>query len=378
MARSCIKCGAFNRDTARFCTVCGAALPAGARPMPQPKPASQPPPMPAQLPSPGTSAPPAMFPQSVSTSAWLVASNGQRYPLSATSTIGRVPGCSIILPDSSVSSQHATLTQVGGRWQLTDNGSSNGTFVNGQRVGSSPCQLKNGDQLTLGTVTLRFETSSGTTLIQPSQLPGVQSPASVISQPSGGWFAPKVRGEVLMQPSEHQDQPPTDWTRVMVGLSVALAFLGALLTFFITLLAASIILICVGGAVLIPLLFFLFAPVQMLFSAIMGALKDDKPVTIVNFQIQDEFSGSPVDVTFIRKRGTRSGLAQSDVVEVWGRQHGGAAITATKIRVVERQHTPISAYIPIRRPWPWWIGIMTLAIAVAAVLYGYAAMGGHF
>jgi len=376
MTIRCANCGADNRGAAKFCKQCRAPLAGRALSAPQPQPVQ------TWQPVPNPPTPPAMFPQPISASAWLVDPNGQRHPLSATSTIGRVPGCTIVLPDSSVSSQHATLAQVGGRWQLTDNGSSNGTFVNGQKIGS-PCLLKNDDQVTLGSVKLRFETGGGTMLIQPPQLPGVQPlvvqpPASVISQPKGGWFAPKVRGEVLMQPSEHQDQPPTDWTRVMVSLSVALAFLGALLTFFITLLAASIVLICVGGAVLIPLLFFLLAPVQMLFSAIMGALKDDKPVTIVNFQIQDEFSGSPVDVTFIRKRGTRSGLAQSDVVEVWGHQHGGAAITATKIRVVERQHKPISAYIPIRQPWPWWIGVMTLAIAVAALLYGYAAMGRHF
>jgi hypothetical protein len=103
-------------------------------------------------------------------------------------------------------------------------------------------------------------------------------------------------------------------------------------------------------------------------------LKDDKPVTVVNFKIDDEISNFPMDVTFVRKRGTGGGIAQGDVVEGWGKQQGGAAITASKIRVVERMGQSTSAYIPIKNPWPWWILLILAALVVLLIL---ALAGGH-
>jgi ABC-type multidrug transport system ATPase subunit/pSer/pThr/pTyr-binding forkhead associated (FHA) protein len=58
------------------------------------------------------------------------------YPLKATVvTIGRSPSCDVVLDDPLVSRKHAELRGLeGGRWQLRDLGSYNGTFVNGRRV----------------------------------------------------------------------------------------------------------------------------------------------------------------------------------------------------------------------------------------------------
>jgi ABC transport system ATP-binding/permease protein len=50
-------------------------------------------------------------------------------------TIGRSPSCEIVLDDPLVSRRHAELRELpGGRWQLVDLGSYNGTFVNGRRI----------------------------------------------------------------------------------------------------------------------------------------------------------------------------------------------------------------------------------------------------
>jgi pSer/pThr/pTyr-binding forkhead associated (FHA) protein len=48
--------------------------------------------------------------------------------------IGRADYCDIVLPDDSVSSQHAKLTRREGVWVLTDLGSTNGTLVDGEPV----------------------------------------------------------------------------------------------------------------------------------------------------------------------------------------------------------------------------------------------------
>ena len=58
------------------------------------------------------------------------------FPLkAAVVTIGRSPSCEIVLDDPLVSRKHAELREVGGgRWQIRDLGSYNGTFVNGRHV----------------------------------------------------------------------------------------------------------------------------------------------------------------------------------------------------------------------------------------------------
>jgi pSer/pThr/pTyr-binding forkhead associated (FHA) protein len=49
--------------------------------------------------------------------------------------IGRRETCQVALPwDDRVSRVHAELVPVGGQWAVVDDGSTNGTFVNGERV----------------------------------------------------------------------------------------------------------------------------------------------------------------------------------------------------------------------------------------------------
>lgn len=48
--------------------------------------------------------------------------------------VGRSPAADVSIPDQQVSSKHAELTRQGERWVVTDTGSTNGTFVEGQRI----------------------------------------------------------------------------------------------------------------------------------------------------------------------------------------------------------------------------------------------------
>jgi len=50
-------------------------------------------------------------------------------------TIGRHESNTIVIADSSVSSQHASLTRVGSHYRLKDLGSTNKTWINGVAVG---------------------------------------------------------------------------------------------------------------------------------------------------------------------------------------------------------------------------------------------------
>ena len=72
-------------------------------------------------------------------------------------TIGRAEGSDIQVHwDRDVSRAHAELERVGGIWMISDDGlSSNGTFVNGERV-SSRRRLRDGDVLRVGRTAMVF------------------------------------------------------------------------------------------------------------------------------------------------------------------------------------------------------------------------------
>jgi len=70
-------------------------------------------------------------------------------------SVGREAGRDIVLPDPTVSRRHATLRAEPGRVQVVDEGSSNGTFLNGTRVSSA--YAVPGDEIRFGSSTFRVE-----------------------------------------------------------------------------------------------------------------------------------------------------------------------------------------------------------------------------
>ena len=94
-----------------------------------------------------------------SESAMLVAligpAKGSRYLLDLEeTTIGRSPESSIFLDDVTVSRRHATIKRSGGRYELMDSGSLNGTYLNGSL--SNQAQLQHGDEIQIGKFRLHF------------------------------------------------------------------------------------------------------------------------------------------------------------------------------------------------------------------------------
>ena len=57
--------------------------------------------------------------------------------------------------DESASRRHANVIYREGKFSLSDMGSTNGTFLNGELVGEA--ELKSGDQIQIGTAVMRFE-----------------------------------------------------------------------------------------------------------------------------------------------------------------------------------------------------------------------------
>lgn len=78
------------------------------------------------------------------------------YSIEETLTIGRNDHNDVVIRDNYTSHEHACITRIKKNYWLYDLNSTNGTFLNGKRVGNEET-LKNGDIVTIGTVTFKFE-----------------------------------------------------------------------------------------------------------------------------------------------------------------------------------------------------------------------------
>jgi pSer/pThr/pTyr-binding forkhead associated (FHA) protein len=88
----------------------------------------------------------------------LIKKDGQRraFPLSSGITIiGRHPNCDLRIPLMDISRRHCQVDCHNGLFGLRDLGSSNGTFVNGERIEET--QLKPGDHIQIGQLTFVLE-----------------------------------------------------------------------------------------------------------------------------------------------------------------------------------------------------------------------------
>jgi hypothetical protein len=80
---------------------------------------------------------------------------GQAIALEPVTRVGRSEENTLVLDDEFVSTAHAMVLLREGRWWVRDEGSTNGTMVNGERIdGERP--LREGDELQIGRVRLRM------------------------------------------------------------------------------------------------------------------------------------------------------------------------------------------------------------------------------
>jgi len=82
--------------------------------------------------------------------------NGTTIALGPINSIGRNVNNTIFVEDDFVSATHAMLTFRGRSWFVEDQGSTNGTYVNGHRI-DRPVALSFGDELTIGRVRMRLD-----------------------------------------------------------------------------------------------------------------------------------------------------------------------------------------------------------------------------
>ncbi|HEY7729710.1 MAG TPA: DHA2 family efflux MFS transporter permease subunit [Gaiellaceae bacterium] len=93
---------------------------------------------------------------------------GERFPVEGELLLGR-EAADITVEDPEVSRRHAIVRPVDGGLEVTDEGSANGTFVNGNRI-HEPTRLADGDRLKVGRSILAAEVPAPPPELQPTRL----------------------------------------------------------------------------------------------------------------------------------------------------------------------------------------------------------------
>ena len=81
---------------------------------------------------------------------------GERLPLRAVSAIGRDAGNDVVIDDEAASARHAVIELSDGSWWIEDEGSTNGTLLNGDRLHRRE-RVRDGDVVGIGRLAMRFE-----------------------------------------------------------------------------------------------------------------------------------------------------------------------------------------------------------------------------
>lgn len=144
---ACLSCSSTNDASLRACTSCGASLPElgevtfTTNPRP-PAPAANAPQPTSRLASEKVDLRDVV--------AWLSCEPLDPVPIVAGArvTVGRNPDCDLVLRDKAVSRLQAVIVAEGKQLRFFDEGSSNGTFLNGKRTAAGP--LEPGDVLGFG------------------------------------------------------------------------------------------------------------------------------------------------------------------------------------------------------------------------------------
>jgi len=121
--------------------------------------------------------------------------NGQEHRIPAeTATIGRDVSCDLVIASKSISREHSRLYREGRRWFVEDLGSTNGTFLNGERLISAR-ELRDEDSLQIGEVTFIFHDPDTTTR---------QGPLPELELDTSAGVVRVNRKPVLLSPKEYQ------------------------------------------------------------------------------------------------------------------------------------------------------------------------------
>ncbi|MEU2270458.1 FHA domain-containing protein [Streptomyces olindensis] len=138
-------------------------------------------------------------------------SNGRTWTLdpSRAYTLGRDPQGDVVFDDARVSWRHATVSFNGRSWVIEDHGSTNGTFVQGQRI--HHMELGPGSAVNLGNATdgPRLNLSGAAASVATPQAQPQQQPYA--AQGANPGWAQQAPAQQAQQQAPHQQAPQAGW-----------------------------------------------------------------------------------------------------------------------------------------------------------------------
>jgi hypothetical protein len=180
---------------------------------------------------------------------------------------------------------------------------------------------------------------------------------------------PVVDGKVTTVDPERQEKPPFDPARAMVMLSVVCLLLGMFAAGAVFSLALWIALLIVGIGGLGCLFPVLLGPLYLVFGPIINWIRGQPTVLVLNFQVLDNQTGAPADVILYRKPGGGN-VRWGDMVRVHGSvQPDSNVVRAHEVHVYESGGHPTDYTIQAMKPWPVWVGILVMGVALATIFY---------
>ena len=123
-----------------------------------------------------------------------VRSDGKQQPIPLKAgkvIIGRQDDCQVRIPSAQISRHHCELVAGGSGVRIRDLGSSNGTFVNGQKV--EDADLNPGDVVAVGSMLFVVRIDGEPAVINPEELSQrVRSASSAAAEEAGGGLGAMV------------------------------------------------------------------------------------------------------------------------------------------------------------------------------------------
>lgn len=142
---------------------------------------------------------------------------GQCWELSRQSRVGRLDHLEVVVDDPSVSRTHAELDPTPSGWRLRDLGSTNGTFLNGAKMGPGQWPLRVRDLIQFGDVVVMVEGIDQPGCRQPpaainSNLDAISGPASDSSFHLNAPLKMESGGEMKLEASSK-----SSWSEALVA-----------------------------------------------------------------------------------------------------------------------------------------------------------------
>jgi hypothetical protein len=154
---------------------------------------------------------------------------GSELPVDGELILGREHGSAdLVIDDPGVSRRHARVLSNGGGVIVEDLGSSNGTYVNGERI-TGPVELGAGDEVQVGATVLGIEGGTAATALMPPGAPDTAQHPGPAPRPAPRQPSPSRRPAPrrLAPPPHEQGNLPALAALFLGPLSILLIFLSA-------------------------------------------------------------------------------------------------------------------------------------------------------